>query len=170
MEEATVEPVKKRRGWPKGKSRGPRKPAVVAPMFTSAPEPEAPINVFVRLRNGMTTDFGCARRTVENGFHVFFYPSEKDRYRETRREFAISEIVELEITEARQVYNFVTPEKMETFGLSQVPQSQTAAVPTGPKIHSARQNANNVLQALEQSSGSIRMDKMPNLAFGDSEA
>jgi hypothetical protein len=138
-------------------------------MFTSAPEPEAPINVFVRLRNGMTTDFGCARRTVENGFHVFFYPSEKDRYRETRREFAISEIIELEITEARQVYSFVTPEQKAVAPLPR-PFTVDPGPTSGPKIHSARQNANNVLQALEQSSGSIKMDKMPNLAFGDSEA
>src|SRR5512135_1077657 len=131
--EETVEP-KKRGGWPKGKPRGPRKAPVVAPMFTSAPESPAPINVKIQLKNGASVEFGCARRSVENGFHVFFYPSEKDRYRETRREFAVSEIVEIEITEARQVYNFIVDEP-------KVVSVAPAVASTGPRIHSARQNA-----------------------------
>jgi hypothetical protein len=162
MDETTEAP-KKRRGWPKGKPR--KKAPVAAPTFTSAPEPEAPINVFVRLKNGMTSSFGCARRTVENGFHVFFYPSETDRYRETRREFAVSEIVEIEITEARQFYNFVTP--------AQTVLKETAPIvnnAVGPKIHSARQSAAGIIGALENSSGPIKMDNLPNLSFGDSEA
>jgi NADP-dependent 3-hydroxy acid dehydrogenase YdfG len=134
-------------------------------MFTSAPEPEAPITVIVRLKNGMSSSFGCARRVIENGFHVFFYPSEVDRYRETRREFAISEIIELEITEARQVYNFVTP--AQTVLKEAAPIVNNAS---GPVIHSARQNAAGIIGALENSSGPIKMDKMPNLSFGDSEA
>lgn len=164
MDETTEVP-KKRRGWPKGKPR--KKAPVAAPLFTSAPEPEAPINVIVRLKNGMSSSFGCARRVIENGFHVFFYPSEVDRYRETRREFAISEIIELEITEARQVYSFVTPEQ-KVVATTFVP---TTKVPVdGPQIHSARQSAAGIIGALENSSGPIKMDKMPNLSFGDSEA
>ena len=155
----SIEQPKKPKGWPKGKKRGPRKAPVAAPMFVAAPEPEAPIHVIVRLKNGGTAEFGCARRTIENGFHVFFYPSESDRYRETRREFAVSEIVEIEITEARQIYNFVTPPQQTR------PEPIIATSSGGPKIHNAR----NVLAALETSSGPIQMDAMPNLTFGDSQ-
>ncbi len=154
-------PTPKKRGWPKGKKRGPK----AAPMFTAAAEVPAPSHVIVRLKNGSEAEFGYARRTVENGFHVFFYPSEVDRYRETRREFAISEIVEIEITEARQHY--IAPEipGIQTFD----PPPQPVLVSARPVIHSARQNAAKVLGALEQSSGPIKMDSMPNLSFGDSE-
>lgn len=157
--EEVEQPEKKRRGWPKGKPRGPRKAAPVAvPMFTSASEPEAPIHVKLRLKDyAETVEFGCARRTVENGFHVFFYPSEIDRYRETRREFAITEIVEIEITEARQTAREY-PRQAESVYIPPAP------VSTGPIIHNARANA---LQALETSKGSIKMDTMPNLTFGN---
>lgn len=164
--EETVE--KKRGGWPKGKKRGPRKAPVAPPMFVAAPEPEAPIHVIVHLRNGCKSEFGCARRTVENGFHVFFYPSETDRYRETRREFAISEITEIEITEARQSAFYTTkPETITTYTGDPIP---PVTFTTGPQIHSVRKNANSIIGALENSSGPIKMDKMPSLTFGDSEA
>ena len=161
----TTEP--KKRGWPKGKPR--KKAPVAAPMFTSAPEPEAPINVFVRLKNGMSSSFGCARRDIINGFHVFFYPSETDRYRETRREFAISEIVEIEITEARQqppmpMFDYKTDPAV--FERAQ----KAVEVARGPQIHSVRKNAAGIIGQLEQAQGSIKMDTMPNLSFGDSEA
>jgi hypothetical protein len=160
--------VPKKRGWPKGKKRGPK--PVAAPMFASAPEPEAPINVFVRLRNGMSSSFGCARRTVENGFHVFFYPSETDRYRETRREFAISEIIELEITEARQQAPMPMFDYRVNTAVLEKAQQAVVAATSGPKIHSARQSAAGIIGALENSSGPIKMDNLPNLSFGDSEA
>lgn len=171
--EETVE--KKRGGWPKGKKRGPRKAPVAPPMFVAAPEPEAPIHVIVHLRNGCTSEFGCARRTVENGFHVFFYPSTMDRYRETRREFAVSEIMEIEITEARRIYNFSSEAvsvPLETVSIGAPPPTTT-----GPRVHSVRQHAAGVLAALEQSQGPIKMDTVPSLnigskgsvSFGDSE-
>jgi hypothetical protein len=174
MAEETT-PIKKR-GWPKGKARGPRKAAVVEkPMFTSAPEPDAPIHVIVKLKNGCTSEFGCARRAVENGFHVFFYPSTMDRYRETRREFAVSEIMEIEITEARRIYNFSSEAvsiPLETVSIGAPPPTTT-----GPRVHSVRQHAAGVLAALEQSQGPIKMDTVPSLnigskgsvSFGDSE-
>jgi hypothetical protein len=172
-----TEPIKKRRGWPKGKPRGPRKAATVdKPMFTSAPEPEAPIHVKIRLKNYEgAIEFGCARRAVENGFHVFFYPSEIDRYRETRREFAVSEIVEIEITEARRIYNF--SQEAVSVPLETVSIGVPAPVSSGPKIHSVRQHAAGLLGALENSQGPIRMDTVPDLnigrkgavTFGDSE-
>lgn len=168
MDEPTEQP-KKRRGWPRGKKRGPK--ASPPPMFVSAPEPEAPILVRITLKNGADPiEFGCARRVVENGFHVFFYPSEKDRYRETRREFAISEIVEIEITEARQVYTIPRSASVDVFNQPPSLTAVSATPSTGPRIHSARQSAAGIIGALEQSSGPIKMDMLPNLSFGDSEA
>lgn len=167
MEETRNEP--KKRGWPKGKPRGPRTPKDTPAMFTAAPESPAPINVRVLLKNGFESEFGCARRTVENGFHVFFYPSETDRYRETRREFALSEIVEIEITEARQT----SPTPVVHYDVNPVV-SEKAQVAVnasrGPQIHSVRKNASSIIGALENSSGPIKMDSMPSLTFGDSEA
>lgn len=175
--EETVEQPKKTRGWPKGKARGPR--TVASPAFAAAPEPprgprpglgeaqrresaiEAPIHVRIRLKNyPEPIEFGCAEHTVENGFHVFMYPSERDRYRTTRREFAISEIIEIEITEARrQAYEF-TVER---------PSQPTAPVPVsrGPIIHSARKTPVSTLERLATSDGPIKMDTPPGLTFGD---
>lgn len=154
MDETVPEPAKKHRGWPKGK---PRKPA--APMFVAAPEPEAPIFVRIRLKNyPVPVEFGCAEHSVENGFHVFTYPSERDRYRTTRREFAISEIIEIEITAARhqiETYSVPMPQRRE--------ETNTAAAGTGPRIHSVKDNARQIL-----GEGSIKMDTIPNLTFGDS--
>lgn len=164
MEETPEQP--KKRGWPKGKKRGPKAPP--APTFTSAPEPPAPINVRVLLKNGFESEFGCARRTVENGFHVFFYPSETDRYRETRREFALSEIVEIEITEARQA---AAPVFQYDLNEPVLEKAQAAVVAVrGPQIHSVRKNASSIIGQLENSSGPIKMNALPNLSFGDSEA
>jgi hypothetical protein len=165
----SIEQPKKSRGWPKGKPRGPRKAPTPPAMFADAPEPSAPINVRVLLKNGFESTFGCARRSVENGFHVFFYPSEMDRYRETRREFALSEIVEIEITEARQTYQ-PTPIQYEV-DEPVLARAQAAVVAsTGPKIHSVRKNASSIIGQLENSSGPIKMNALPNLSFGDSEA
>lgn len=133
-------------------------------MFAAAPEPEAPIHVRLRLKNyAEPVEFGCAEHTVENGFHVFMYPSERDRYRTTRREFAISEIIEVEITEARRAIPYVEQPDRFTFAPVAAPVSSR-----GPIIHSARKSAMETIQALETAQGSIKMDKMPNLSFGDS--
>jgi hypothetical protein len=170
MEETKVEQPKKRRGWPKGKPRGPRTTPVVAPTFTSAPEPEAPIHVSLLLKNGATREFGCAEHTVENGFHVFLYPSERDRYRTTRREFAISEIVEIEITAARNQVAEKPHDWVYLGGPTNVgtPPPPATTASSGPKIHSVKRHAESVLGALASSDGPIKMDRMPSMSFGDS--
>ena len=156
--EETAEPVKKHKGWPLGK---PRKPRAV-PAFLPAPEPEAPIHVRLRLKNyPEAVEFGCAEHTVENGFHVFMYPSERDRYRTTRREFAISEIIEIEITAARRQVEIQIPPQYD------FPAPQASPEPVrGPVVHSVRKHAAGVLAALEQSSGPIKMDAPPGISFG----
>jgi hypothetical protein len=156
MEEIVEQQPKKRGGWPKGK---PRKAAVAPAQAASAPDP-APINVRLRLKGyPEPIEFGCAERTVENGFHVFVYPSEKDRYRMTRREFAISEIIEIEITAARHQVQISTPYEEPV---------HVAPPQIGPVIHSARRGAaGSVIEKLERSQGPIKMDTMPNLTFGD---
>ena len=149
-------PVKKR-GWPKGKPRGSRK--VVPPLYAPPPEPEAPIHVKVRLKGTQEViEFGAATRSVENGFHVFTYASEKDRYRTVRREFAVSEIVELEITSPRQTYDF-TVRREEA--VAPVPVPPVPPVTRGPVIYSPRKNAAAVLESLETSNGPIKMDELP---------
>lgn len=161
----TEEPQKKRRGWPKGKPRRPAGPSGIAATASKPPDVEAPIHVLVRLRGQEPQTFGCSRRTVENGFHVFFYPSKRDPYRETRREICISEVLEIEITEARQVYDFRQPSPSPRI----LPvEEEVVSVPSpvrGPIIHSARKN---IMNALETSQGPIKMDEIPGLSFGDS--
>ena len=171
MEQA-IEEVKKARKprSDKGKSHGPRRKASVPPPpILFAAEPEAPIFVRLRLKNyPEPVEFGCAEHTVENGFHVFMYPSERDRYRTTRREFAISEIIEVEITEARRAYDLRSAAlpRVETvtepFGVERPQPSR------GPIIHSVKKNAASILGQLETSDGPIKMAAMPNLSFGDS--
>jgi len=129
------------------------------------PEPyderNAPVFVTVQLRGRIVpVEFGCATHTVENGFHVFTYPSRFDRYRTTRREFAISEIVDIEITAAPTVYDMrqpvvaTQPEQVMDLRLT------TPAKATGPKIHSARANrmaSGDLITRLETSNGSIKI-------------
>lgn len=156
----TPEAPKKRGGWPKGKPRGKK----VAPQPVSSP----PVEVLIVLKNGRSTEFGCAEHFVENGFHVFTYPSERDRYRTTRREFAISEIVEIEITEAAHYKQAEAPRfTASNMTLLDPPPVRTEPVSTGPKIHSVRKNAASVMNSLEHSTGPIKMDAMPSLTFGN---
>lgn len=147
MNETQPKPRKPRSD--KGMPRGPRR-------TTPPPIGDAPIHVRVVLRGrDEAIEFGCGRRIVENGFHVFFYPSQRDRYRETRREFAISEVVEIEITESRPVYD-ARPVAARSSELELEPPPPAV----GPKIHSVRRNmvrANAVLERLETSSGPIKM-------------
>jgi len=156
--EETAGSPKKRGGWPKGK---PRKPPVEV-TSNEAPQAEAPIHVRLRLKDyDADIEFGCARRLIENGFHVFFYPSRRDPYRETRREFAISEVVEIEITEARQVYDYrqlpvvVPPAPLEP------------AKPQGaPVVHSAKKWAIDRLS--ERENGPVAIGNIPGITFGES--
>lgn len=160
--EVTVDKPKSRRGWPKGK---PRKPPVG--VMTAAPIPaEAPIHVRLRIKDyGADIEFGCARRLVENGFHVFFYPSERDRYRETRREFAIAQIIEIEITEARPVYQTAHAPVHEA---EPVFHSLEPVGPARPVIHSAKENAMARIAAKMEESGPVRLDAIPGISFGGS--
>ena len=149
----------------KGKSHGPRVARVSPPPILFAAEPEAPIFVRLRLKNyPEPVEFGCAEHTVENGFHVFMYPSERDRYRTTRREFAISEIIEVEITQARHV----TYDMRSSVTTEAVTFTPPLPPVRGPQIHSVKKNAASVLGQLEVSDGPIKMAAMPNLSFGDS--
>ena len=156
MEETAEEP-KKGRGWPKGKARGPRK--AVAP---EAAPPEAPIHVVVTRKGMDPFEFGCAQHFTENGFHVFLYPSRRDPYRQTRREIAISEVIDIEITAARQQPYEFTVERPSVIA------GPIPGAPQGPKIHSAKQSALAMMKDLETTSGSVKMDTMPRISFGDS--
>jgi hypothetical protein len=161
MDEPTeTQKVRKARS-DKGKPRGVRK---VAPQPVSSP----PVEVLIVLKNGRSTEFGCAEHFVENGFHVFTYPSERDRYRTTRREFAISEIVEVEITEAAHYKQTEAPTlRFTPANVTYTGTPAEPAVSTGPKIHSVRKNAASIINSLEHSTGPIKMDNMPSLTFGN---
>ncbi len=144
----------------KGIPRGPRLPRPHTPIGDERDD-GAPIHVRVVLKGrSEPIEFGCANRSVENGFHVFIYPSERDRYRETRREFAISEIVEIEITAARPVMDLRFPQPQpEVMDLRLAPRPE----PSGPKIYSPRKNRaggvrEDIVTRLETSSGPIKID------------
>lgn len=163
MTEETVETPKKRRGWPKGKKRGPRYP-VQEERITMDPTPpvEPPIHVRVTRKGMEPFEFGCAQHFVENGFHVFTYPSKRDPYRQTRREIAISEIVDIEITQAAPVYR-VEPSPEPIIHPTLIP-----APSKGPVIHAARRPSRSIVEQLETSDGPIKMDEIPGLTFGGS--
>lgn len=163
MEETVETPVKKARGWPKGKPRKPVQSDVIP-----LPVPmEAPIHIRLRIKNySEAIEFGCARRLIENGFHVFFYPSKRDPYRETRREFAISEVIEIEITEARQVYQ-TQPEIHPTY-IASAPATNVA--PTQPVVHNAKEYALARMKEKAEQESASRVDKIPGITFGDSLA
>ena len=167
MSEETLELPKARK--PRSDKGISRKAPVASPAFLAAPEPEAPIWARVVLKNGGAVEFGCSEHAVENGFHVFLYPSERDRYRTTRREFAVSEIIEIEITAARHQVERIPPLPAQyptpLASLPDEPQRPVAAS-RGPVIHSARRAPTNVIESLETSSGPIKMDALPGLSFG----
>jgi hypothetical protein len=155
----------------KGKSHGARRKASAPPPpILFAAEPPAPINVRIKLKGEADfIEFGAEERAVENGFHVFTYPSERDRYRTTRREFAISEIKEIEITAARgQVKITSEAASWLTEPIPIGPPATGIITSRGPQIHSVKKNAASVLGQLESSDGPIKMAAMPNLSFGDS--
>jgi len=158
---------KSRRGWPKGK---PRKPPLG--VMTAAPFPvEAPIHVRLRIKDyGADIEFGCARRLVENGFHVFFYPSKRDPYRETRREFSIAQIIEIEITEARQVYDFRPGVSLVQNTVAPEPffNNLEPVGPARPVIHSAKDNAMKRIAEKLERDGPVKLDTIPGISFGGS--
>lgn len=161
------------KGWPPGKKRGPRVrsadvDAAPPPAREAQRSPDAPIHVWLRLRGQEPMEFGCADRSIENGFHVFTFPSKRDPYRTTRKEVAISEVVEIEITEARR-YREETPYvgvPIPRILPGEEPVRGVVVTQTGPpRIHSARDNA---LSRLETGSGPVKLDTLPALTFSDS--
>lgn len=130
---------------------------------------QAPINVRLRLiGSDKFIEFGCSRRMVTDRFQVFFHPSETDRYRETRREYAIDRIEELHITEVPRVEDVPA---VPVFDLRRSEQVPVVADPGAPRIHSARADAIERLNA----KGSQRIDSLPptvapgvGISFGDS--
>lgn len=180
--EVPVQKARVRKGWPKGKPRKPRLPASALlneePVVKAPPRevevPMAPIHVRVRLKGQEPQEFGCGQRWVENGFHVFVYPSARDPYRMTRREIAISEVIEIEITEAgvaqpQPVYDLRPP--------TRTPQEQPplrilpVEAPRRPVIHSAkeaiRRAAASAAEALEKT-GPERIESIEGITMGDS--
>lgn len=129
----------------------------------------APIEVRLKLRGEEEEiEFGCARRWTENGFHVFVYPCPTDPYKHTRREFAISEIVELECTSSPDLV--AAPQQTEAPRPQAVPirTLEPAPVSTGPVIRNARKSAADLMARLESSDGPIAIDELPGLVMGDS--
>lgn len=146
----------KRKGWPKGK---PRKPRIV-----EMSEETPPVAVRVRLRGMEPFEFGCSQHFVENGFHVFIYPS---GYRETRREIAVSEVIDIELTSA---YSFTrVPAPVPPARILPVPEIQSLGSGR-PIIHSAREDAlKRLAMAAEQPVGSVKIDAVPGITLGGSE-
>lgn len=147
----------------KGISRGPRKPRLE---MVSTSEPEPPVFVSVRLKGMEPFTFGCSQHFVENGFHVFVYPSRRDRYRETRREIAISEVIDIEITGA---FNFATRQPVLPAQPPRLLPAEVAEIQRGdgrPVIHSAKDSIMKMLreqhEAMEQS-GPVRIDSIPEI-------
>ena len=157
-------PVKKGRGWPKGK---PRKPKTALPL----PEPsvEPPIHVRV-VRKGMEPfEFGCAQHFVENGFHVFVYPSKRDPYRQTRREIAVAEVIDIEITQAAPVYSTqptIHPTLSSMVMTTHTEEPGPMVSINRPVIHSAKENALRAM-ALKRSEAEKEAAGL-GITFGDS--
>jgi hypothetical protein len=156
-EKTLVETPRKHKGWPKGK---PRKPRIVA-LVPSEP----PIYVRVRMKGMEPFEFGCSQHFVENGFHVIFYPS---GYRETRREIAISEVIDIELTSA---YKFARQPALPDTPARILPVPEIHPPGGGrPMIHSAREDAlKRLAMAAEQPVGSVKLDEVPGVSLGGSE-
>jgi hypothetical protein len=162
--EETVVEVRKHKGWPKGKPRKPR----IAAISEVQPSP-APIFVRVRMKGMEPFDIECSHHFVENGFHVFVYPSLRDRFRQTRREIAISEVIDIEITAA---FDFTRSPALPDTPARILPVPEIHPPGGGrPIIHSAREDGLRRLQmAAEQPVGSVKIDEVPGISFGGSEA
>ncbi len=167
--EKTETPQRVRKGWPKGKPRKPRVETIV-----EAPT-QAPVFVRVRMKGMEPFDIECSRHFVENGFHVFTYPSLRDRFRQTRREIAISEVIDIEITaaelpEPRPIYNY-TGLPVPTTPARILPVPEIHAAGDGrPVIHSARQDAMaRMQQKLEDPVGPEKIDAIPGITLGGSD-
>jgi hypothetical protein len=166
MEEQKAEaPPKVRRGWPKGKLRKPRIEAIA-----EAPT-QAPVFVRVRMKGMEPFDIECSQHFVESGFHVFVYPSLRDRFRQTRREIAISEVIDIEITEARPIYDFTRPSvPSPPARILPVPEIRPSIGDGRPVIHSARQDAMaRIQQRLEEPVGPEKIDSIPGITLGGSD-
>jgi hypothetical protein len=102
MDEQTPEQPKKKRGWPAGKPRGPRKPSAAPPAPTPAPapfappeptravyeaprtEPPEPVTVDAVTISGKAVAFSASELLVQNGRYVFTsYPAQRGYERVT---------------------------------------------------------------------------------------
>lgn len=158
MEPETIEtPQRVRKGWPKGKPRKPRIEAV------AVPEPEPPVFVSVRLKNTEPFTFGCSQHFVENGFHVFVYPSLRDRYRQTRREIAVSEVIDIEITGA---FDFTMRQPVLPEAPPRILPAEIQPRGDGrPVIHNAKESIMKMLKEQQEAaeSGPVKIDKIPEI-------
>ena len=131
-----------------------------------------PIFVSVRMKGMEPFEFGCSQHFVENGFHVFVYPSLRDRYRQTRREIAISEVIDIEVTAA---YDFTRPSALPDTPARILPVPEIHPPGGGrPVIHSAKDD---IIRRLEESAqkqgGPAKIDSIPDMnrvsvSLGDS--
>lgn len=177
-EQAGLVETPNRKGWPKGKKRGPRKglpdstPAIQR-VIDSVPEPQAgmveepPVSVTVVLKGGGTLEFGASEHFVEAGFHVFIYPSTRNRYYSTRREIAISEIVHIDITEKekKRFYDFTRQPAFSgsppRIALAEDPQPPRES--GRPVIHSAKDDIVRRLKEQADIEGPARISEIPEI-------
>jgi hypothetical protein len=166
--EETPVTAKKGRGWPKGKKRGPRYPTETEKLSVDPPI-EPPIHVRVARKGMEPFEFGCAQHFVEGGFHVFVYPSKRDPYRQTRREIAVSEIVDIEITQAAPVYSTqptIHPTLASVVMTTHTDEPGPSVTLNRPVIHSAKENALRAM-ALKRSEAEREAAGL-GITFGDS--
>ena len=160
MEEPKEETQKKR-----GRPRKPQpEPEPQKPVFMQM-ETEPPVHIRVLMRGFKeAVEFGCSEWFVENGFYVFVYPSLRDRFRDTRREIAVSEIREIEITEVRRAARRQEPlPSIASLSTHIGPQP----TPKGPVIHNAKENAMNRIRQQLEAQGPEKISALPGITFGD---
>jgi hypothetical protein len=170
----TVETPKKRAPRSdKGVKRGPKIKYPIVEEALVMPEREPPVHVKVSMKGMEPFEFGCSQHVVQNGFHVFIYPSKRDPYRDTRREIAISEVIDIEITEARprQVYDFTQPSALPDQPSRILPAEIPNRGSGRPVIHSAKDDAmRRMTEQLEQPVGSVKLDGIPGISLGGSDS
>lgn len=172
MTEGTDEIValKKKKGWPKGKKRGPRILPTEPQTVRSIQAIESPIYVRVWLKGDTEPiEIKASQRIMETGFHVFLYPSEYDRYRQTRVEFAISEVRRIEITEASPTMSRQGSALAFT-ATNTTTNPSVSLTNTKPIIHSAKKDAMRRIQEQLEQTGPDRIDEVPGITFGGHDA
>lgn len=123
---------------------------------------QAPIHVRVRLKGMEPFEFGCSQHSVEGGFHVFYYPSLRDRYRQTRREISLSEVIDIEITAA---FDLTRPAVLPSPPIRILP-AEAEDPPRGdgrPVIHSAKDDALRRFREIAAKEGPVKLEKVPEI-------